>query len=162
MRRIKLPSTRVDFSQVEDFEPLEKGEYLCMIEEVRFVQAQSEDKYDYLNVQLVVTEDGEYKDRKLWKVWSFSPRALWRMKQDLENIGVETGDFDVTWDEETDLVTEPELAGMPVLAVVTQRTWEGKVQNQVDALLDSGDSTPRKAPTNSGKKTTTGAKKKFQ
>jgi hypothetical protein len=61
------------------------------------------------------------------------------------------------------MVTEPDLVGMPVLAVVTQRTYEGKIQNQVDALLDSGDETPKKATNNkTTKQAATGAKRKFQ
>lgn len=149
-----MPRVPIDFSTVEEFEPLEKGEYNCIIEEITYVEAQVEDKYDYLNLRLSVTDE-EYLNRKLWKIWSLSPKALFRMKQDLENLGYDLDELEVDYDEDTLIVTEPDLMGVPCIATVTQRTYEGKIQNQVD-VLRSLDSEPR------GKTLATGGKKKTE
>lgn len=142
----------VDFSQVEEFEPLPKGDYSVLVEKVEYREAQTEDKYDYLNWELSVTEEGEFKGRKLWFISSFSPKALWRLKQILENLGVYDDDLEIDYDEDTMLVIDPELQGLPAMATVSQRTYEGRPQNNVDALTSiDGDA---------GKKTAPGAKKK--
>lgn len=152
-----MPKVPVDFSQVEEFEPLEKGEYACMIEEIVYVEQQQEDKYDYLNVTLTVTEEGEYANRKLWKVWSLSPKALFRMKQDLENLGVDVDELEIDYDEDSMQVLEPELAGFPCIATVTQRLYNGNLTNQVDVLRSiDGDAVGDKK---GAKKSAPGAKK---
>ena len=154
-----MPKVSVDFSQVEEFEPLPKAEYDAIIEEMKYVEPASEDKYPYINVQFNVTEDG-FEGRKLWLVWSFSPRALWRFKQALENLGLAVEELEVDYDEETMLVTEPDLVGMPCRLAVSQRTYEGKQQNQVDAVIEKPGA---KAKTGAAKpKAAAGAKRKFQ
>lgn len=159
----------VDFSQVEEFEPLPKGEYTVLVEQVEYREAQSEDKFDYLNWELSVSEEGEFKGRKLWFISSFSPKALWRLKQILENLGVYEDDLEIDYDEDTMMVTDPELTGLPALATVSTRPYEGRVQNNVDALtaIDAG---PAKKTAPGAKKTTakpaakkaTGAKRTFK
>lgn len=141
-RRIDVPKVTVDFSQVEEFEPLEKGEYSAIIAKGTYVEAASDDKYDYINVEFDLTEPGA-ENRKAWKVWSLSPKALWRMKQDMENLGFDTEEeLNIDYDEDTMEVTEPEIAGMPCVIVLTQRSYEGRIQNDVQAVL--GDDTPKK------------------
>lgn len=146
-----MPKVTVDFSQVEEFEPLEKGEYSAMIEKIEFREAQSEDKYDYLNVEFTITEPG-FEGRKAWKVWSLSPKALWRMKNDWENLELPVDEIDIDWDEETTLVTEPDLAGVPCKIALDTRTYEGKLQNDVTAVLAA------ETPKRGAKKTSTSAK----
>lgn len=137
----------VDFSEVESFEPLPKGEYLAVIEEAKVVHPASEDKYPYINLKLDVTEDGEYKGRKLWVIWSLSPKALFRMKNDLDNLGIVVDEIDIDFDEDTDMVTSPELVGVPVVATVSMRTYEGREQNQVDVLRSPDGAQPVGAKT---------------
>lgn len=129
-----MPKVTVDFSQVEEFEPLEKGEYSAVIAKVTYVEAASDDKYDYLNAEFDITEPGA-ENRKQWKVWSLSPKALWRMKQDFENLGLPIDEIEIDYDEDTMEVTEPELAGLPCTLVIKQRTYEGRIQNEVDAVI---------------------------
>ena len=147
----------VDFSDVQEFEPMPKGEYAVLIEKAEYREAQSEDKYDYINLELTVTEEGEFKGRKQWMILSVSPKALWRMKDVFENLGLYEDEVEVDYDEDTMLVTEPELAGLPAVAVVSQRTYEGRVQNQVDALLGTDDTPKKKEP--AGAKKAPAAKK---
>lgn len=153
----------VDFSEVEEFEAFAKGEYQAVIEKGTWVEQAQDDKYPYINVELTVT-DGEYKDRKTWVIWSFSPKALFRMKQDMENLGIISEDeaLDIDVDEETELVISPEIAGMPCILVCDKpRMYEGREQTNGVALLSADGAGPKK--TTPAKKTTAkpaaGAKK---
>jgi hypothetical protein len=140
----------VDFSDVQGFEPLEKGEYAVMFEKLEMREAQEADKYDYINVELTVTEPG-FEGRKLWMNWSFSPKALWRMKQSLENLGLPADQIDVEYDDDTMQVTTPELVGMPAIATVTQRVYQGQIQNDVGTLT-AVESTGKKPASKAGGK----------
>ena len=140
-----MPRVTVDFSDVEEFEPLPKGDYPVLIDKMEYREAQESDKYDYINWELVVSE-GEHKNRKLFFITSFSPKALWRMKQVFENLGVYDDALEVDYDEDADnMVTEPELIGTPALATVSIRKYEGREQNQVDALTAIDDGSTKKA-----------------
>lgn len=147
-----MPRVTVDFSDVQDFEAIPKGEYPVVIVKPEYREAQQEDKYDYINLEMDITE-GEFKGRKQWLILSFSPKALWRMKDVFENLGIYQDEIEIDYDEDTNLVTDPELTGLPGVAVISQRTYEGRLQNQVDALL-SPDDLPTKT-----KKEPTSAKK---
>ncbi len=126
----------VDFSEVESFEAIEEGEYPVVIEQVEYVEPASEDKYPYLNVQLEISE-GEHEGRKLWTILSFSPKALWRMKEVFENLGLPVDEVEFEVDEDTNYVTEPELVGIPCLAVVSIEPYDGKDRNRVDNLISA-------------------------
>lgn len=154
-----MPRVTVDFSDIEEFEAMPKGEYACMIEKAEYREAQTTDKFDYINLELTITEEGEFKGRKQWMILSFSPKALWRMKEVFENLGLYQDEVEIDYDEDTMLVTEPELAGLPAIAVLGQRPYEGRIQNQVDALLspDDGPSEKKREP---GKRATGSAAKK--
>jgi hypothetical protein len=131
-----MVKVNVDFSDVESFEAIPEGEYPVIINEVTYVEPASDDKYPYLNVELEITE-GEHEGRKLWTIWSFSPKALWRMKQVFENLGLPVDEVEFEVDEDTDAVTDPELVGLPAIAVVTIEPYEGKDRNRVDNLISS-------------------------
>lgn len=154
----------VDFSEVEEFEPLDKGEYEAMIEKVEYREATSDDKYDYLNVEFTITESG-HEGRKAWKIWSLSPKALWRMKQDFENLELPQDEIEIDYDEDTMLVTEPELQGMPVIIALTTRTYEGRLQNDVQAVLPRDGAVKKgkkAAPAKGKKKAEAGSKRRFK
>lgn len=151
-----MARTTVDFSDVQGFDALEKGEYAAVIEKVEYREATEEGKYDYLNVELTVTEPG-FEGRKLWFIWSLSPKALFRMKQGFENLGLPSDVIEIDYDDETMLVTEPELAGLPLIAVVTQRVYQGQTQNNVDTVLAASGAERKKAP--AGKSTRAAAPK---
>ena len=149
-----MPKVNVDFSDVQDFEPLEKGEYEGVIEKVTFVEAVQEDKFPYLNVELTLT-DAPGGQSKAWIIWSLSPRALFRMKDDFDNLGLPADEIEIDYDEDTMLVTEPELAGMPVVIVCDKpRSYEGRLQTNAVALLAQEGAVKKGA-----KKTTAAAKK---
>jgi hypothetical protein len=147
VRRLDVGRVQIDFSDVQDFDVLDEGEYPVVISKAEFRPAREEGKFPYINLELDLTEEPN-KGRKLWMILSFSPKALWRMKDVFENLGIYDDAMEVDYDEESMLVTQPALAGLPATAVVTHREWEGRTQTQVDALISS-DNAPAKA---SGKK----------
>lgn len=132
----------VDFSQVEEFEPIENGNYLCEITNVEYRDTEVEDKYPYLNVEYTVREDGEFQGQKTWGIWSLSPKALWRMKQDWENLGIlaEDQEIDIDYDEDTNVVTEPELIGLQAIVTIKQESYEGRTTSRAQAVV--GDDAP--------------------
>jgi len=150
-RRIDVARVTVDFSDVQDFEPFE-GEHPVLIEKVEYVEAQSEDKYDYLSWELTVS-DGEFKGRKGWLNTSFSPKALFKLKEVLENLGLYDDELDIDYDEDTMLVTTPELSGLPAVGVFSIGSYNNKPSLNVDTLISSD--TPKQ-----GEKKEKGASKK--
>jgi Protein of unknown function (DUF669) len=159
VRRIKVARVTVDFSEVPDFDPMPKGDYAVLVDKLEYRVAQEADKYDYINWELVVTEDGEFNNRRLWFITSLSPRALFRLKDILENLGLYEDELEIDYDEDSMLVTSPEVVGMPAMATVTQRPYEGRIQNDVAALTSMDGAQKKGAKTTSrrpaAKKTTT-------
>lgn len=143
----------VDFSEVEEFSAVPKGEYPMVFEELEYVEPASEDKYPYINVKASITE-GEYDGRNVWGIWSFSPKALWRMKQAFENLGLPLDEVEFEVDEDTNLVTDPELVGMPFVGVVEVEKYEGKDRSRLEGYLEAD------SPKKGAKKTTTTSRAK--
>lgn len=138
-----MPQITVDFSNVEEFEALPKGEYDCVIVKAELRTPADSDKYPYINLEMDVKDivslsgaDAPSLDgtRKLWAILSLSPKALWRTKQVFENLGIFAEEMELDVDEETNMVVSPELIGMPVRCAVSTRVYEGRTQNQVDAI----------------------------
>ena len=129
-----MPRTPIDFSEAEGFEPLEKGEYECVVAKTEYREATEEGKFDYINVELEVTESG-FEQRKLWTNMSFSPKALWMTKENFEALGVYEEQMEVEYDEDTMEVTYPEMTGLPVKAVVSVGQYNNRPTNNVDRLI---------------------------
>ena len=131
-----MGKTKVNFAEVKGFEAVPEDEYSVVIKNAEYREASEEGKYDYINLTLEITE-GEHKGQNIWSIWSFSPKALWRMKDDLVALEVVGPDdeLDFDYDEDADnILTEPEIIGLPATAVVTQREYEGRTSNQVESL----------------------------
>lgn len=71
----------VDFTNVEtkSFELLPRGDYLLRITGAEIRDSQSSE-YQYLNLEFNVVDPAEFVDRKQWDSMSFSPAALWKLK----------------------------------------------------------------------------------
>jgi hypothetical protein len=156
MRRLQVPRITVDFSEVEDFEALPKDDYPAVIVKAIYREPQDQDKFPYINLEMDVTGPGEKgtfegdpKGRKLWSILSLSPKALWRTKQVFENLDLYADEVDIDVEEGENgemLVVDPPLVGVPVIASVSQREYEGRMQNQVDAITSpNGSGAPKKA-----------------
>lgn len=127
----------VDFSDVEGgFEPLPPAEYAIVVKKVVLRDSQNSE-FPYLNFTLEVTEPGDYEGRFLWFTSSFHPKALWRMKEVFENLGVfeENITFEVEEDGNERIVLQPELAGLPGKAVVKIKQYQGSDKNDVETIV---------------------------
>jgi hypothetical protein len=167
-RRLVVPRIPVDFSDVQEFEALPEDEYTVVIEKAEMRLPQEDGKFPYINLQMKVTE-GEFKDRVVFNILSFSPKALFRMKQVFENLGIieEDEQIDVDYDEDSMQVTEPELVGVPARVTLGQRTYEGNVQNEVKAMTSVdgakvGEKKTGGAKKSPAKKAPAGGKKTFK
>ena len=74
------------------------------------------------------------------------------------HYGLYEDELEIDFDEDTMLVKEPELVGLPCRAAVSIRTYEGREQNQVDAILGTEEASGKKEP--GGKKKAAPATKK--
>lgn len=155
-----MSSINVDFSDVEGgFEVLPAGEYAVVVQKVVLRDSQ-QSEYPYLNFTLEVTEPGDYEGRLLWFTSSFHPKALWRMKEVFENLGVfeENITFEVEEDGDERLVIKPELAGLPAKAVVKVRPYQGNDKNDVETLVPVDPQRGPRKTTDTDKKPSGGGK----
>jgi uncharacterized protein DUF669 len=134
-----VPEFNIDFNEVESFAAIPQGEYAVIVEEVEMRESQSSE-YPYLNWKLKVTE-GEHEGRYVWMMTSLSPKALWRLKESLDNLEVPLDDFNLVVDEDTNFVTNPPLVGLAAIAPVREDEYQGRITNKVDMLLPAGGGT---------------------
>jgi len=106
--------------EVKSFEPVPDGRYLARITSVDIKQ-KDESSAPYLEVQLEITEDGAYVNRRLWHYASTSKDGQFRVKQLFDAAGVEYGE-----DCDTD-----DLLGAEVVVAVAVESYQGKLRNKV-------------------------------
>lgn len=147
-----MAGIRINFAEVEgSFDPLPEGAYECIVERVEVRESRSSD-HNYLNWELRVTEDGEFEDRRLWTITSFAPKALFRLKDTLVNIGAIEPDDELEFEWEDDIepgyqegprLLHPDVEGMAVTAIVTNEIWDGRERNRVNELQGADAPAPR-------------------
>lgn len=126
---------KLDFTSVPGLEPVPAGSYRATIVKVESRKSQQGD-YPYLNWELDL-DHPEYGGRKLWLMTSLSPRALWKLRDVLKNLGF---DEDALKGELT--LDLDDMAGVEVMAEVSQEEWRGQdgkldppqVRNRVDMV----------------------------
>jgi hypothetical protein len=145
-----VPEISIDFSDVSGgFEALKQGEYAVVVDKVELRDSQTSD-HPYLNWELVVTEEGEYKDRRLWFITSFAPKALWRMKETFENLGIFEDNMAFSIDEDTRALLQPQVVGLPARASVVIEPYQGRESNKVKTLLPAEGASPAGRKASSG------------
>lgn len=137
-----MPSTTVNFADVDSFEPLPEGLYDVEIDKVE-VRRNKADDGDYLNWELLVI-DGEYENRRLWMITSLKPTALFRLKQCFEDLGIIDGDdeeVELEYDDDVEVsnsggprILYPELEGLEAVATVKNEMYDGREKNRVEQL----------------------------
>ena len=133
-----MTQIRIDFSDIEEFEPLPVGRYPIMVEVVALRQSQSSEN-PYLNWELKVTVE-PYLNRRLFLMTSLSPKALWRLKAVFEAFGVfaEDMNLETTEVDDMEILITPAVAGKAAIASVSQEVYQGRVQNRVDDVFSAG------------------------
>jgi hypothetical protein len=133
---------RVNFGDVESFEPVPAGEYGVEIEKVEVRENKAGDSL-YLNWEMTII-DGDFENRKLWLITSLKDTALFRLKSIFEGLQIIDGDEDLEleYDDDIDpgtkegpLLIDPNLEGMECVAIVHNEMYEGKEQNRVRDLF---------------------------
>jgi hypothetical protein len=148
-----VPQVVIDFSEVSStFDPLPSGEYAVVVDKVELRESQSSDN-PYLNWEFSVTEEGEFKDRKLWFITSFAPKALFRMKETFESLGVYQDSMQFEIDDDTNELRSPEVVGLPGRAVVAVEPYQGQDRNKVVNILPAEGAAPTGRSKASGGKT---------
>ena len=124
------------------FEVLPEGTYEATIETVELKQAQHSE-YPYLNWQFTLV-DPEHVGRKLWMTTSLNPKAAWKLGQTFEALGVieptanaEGGvqDVEIEVDDDSKLLTEPDVIGETCMIAVSLDKYQGRDVNRVDAIV---------------------------
>lgn len=129
-----MPRINIDFSAGGSFDVLPEGQYEATIDEIRYRDARAEGKFPQLAVVMTIAE-GEFTGRKAFQNLSLSPAAMWRMANFFNLFGLEEQGADgLDYDEDTKLVTEPDLSGEPVRIKIKHRMWQGEVQADVTVV----------------------------
>lgn len=122
----------VDFGMTQ---VLPNGVYRSQVAIVTVRDSQSSD-FPFLEWELNVL-DSEYKNRTLYYRTSLHPNALFRLEDQLIELGIlkeEGVKFEFEFDPESRVVTSPALADMVVNAQVRIDVYKGKKRNYVDFL----------------------------
>lgn len=113
----------LDFSSVPSREPLEEGVYHLQIAKVE--ETTSSTKNPMLKVEYDVLDvEGR---RKLWDNFVLIDKALWKLKELFEALGIDTAEI-VEMDVQ-------ELVGMEINAKVVQDEYNGDIVNRVKKIL---------------------------
>lgn len=138
--------TTINFADVEGgFEAVPEGVYDVTIETVEVRDSKSSE-HDYFNWEFKITgPDDDYEGQHLWMITSLSPRALFRLKDVFEVLGVLEDEMTLDWDDDVEItpstgpmLLEPDVIGMPCCVKVTNELYEGKERNRVDDVLPEG------------------------
>jgi hypothetical protein len=122
----------LDFSSVPSRDPLEEGVYLLQISEAQEKTSSTGNPMISLTYDVVSTQEGEAVEgsRKLWDNYSLQAQALFKLKELLEALGIDTAavvDLEVS-----------DLVGQQVLAKVVQETYNGELRNRVKKIYPAG------------------------
>lgn len=147
-----MGSININFADVEgSFDAMPEGRYPVIIEKVEVRESKSSDN-NYFNWELTITE-GEFEGRKLWMITSLSPKALFRLKDVYEALGVLEDEMDLQWDDDVEitpqagpLVLHPDVVGLPAIAIVGIEPYDGKDRNRVNDLVSPDDAPAQRQP----------------
>lgn len=121
-----MPKFKVNFSDVENFEPLPAAVYPVTVVDYEENEGPAG---VYFAFTLEVTE-GEYANRKLWTNLSMSPKAAWKLQEALIAFGHDPEELTDEYEFDPD-----DYLGAECLAVVGQDKYEGRIKNVVESLL---------------------------
>lgn len=138
-----MPLGRIDFQNIPTFEPVEAGKYPGVTEsweskpskDGKSTNVEGKFRFSYAR------EDGEPAERSIIARWNLKKEALWRLRNDLVNMGVDpselTGD-----DVDLEAILNDVFGQIPtpVWLTITQRTWvpenggDPQLRNEVSAV----------------------------
>lgn len=142
-----MPSIPIDFSNVESFDNLPLDKYAGSIDKIELRPTTSADKYDQIMVSYLVI-DGEFLGRKQSEFLSLSPRAAFRLKKWFDLFGLADSLAALEFDDDTNLLMEPDLVGIDVIFEVYQdpKPYQGEIQIRTRLLSVEEEEAPAPAP----------------
>lgn len=134
----------INFAEVSSgFTNLPEGPHSVTVEKIEVRESKSSE-HNYLNWEFKVGE-GEHAGSRLWMITSLSPKALFRLKDVFEALGVLDDEMELDWDDDVEVtpgagptLLEPDCLGIACVAVVKNETYEGKERNKVDEIRAEG------------------------
>ncbi len=134
---------KVDFTEVQDFDPLPSGRYLAKVSDGEIKESGPTAKHpgsQYINWEFTIQE-GDFAGRHLWtntvighgscECGDFKPNSLGSLKQLLKAL-----DYDTTKGVKFDI---PDVVGKDVALVVVQREYQGEARNDVKRILPANE-----------------------
>lgn len=117
----------LDLTDVKSgYDPLPNGTYDVVVDDCEEVESTTGKPMIKWTLKVL---GGEYDGRKLFVNTVLTPEAMWKVKETLTAVQYPAnldGNFDF----------DPGVAiGLQARAVVTQRTWEGQVRNDVKRMI---------------------------
>lgn len=126
---VKVSFAGANFSVIDD------GTYEAELEKHKTVPHPKDDPKGspYVALTFIITEDGEYVKRRLWRNYSLKPEALWALKETMINLGASP---DVFEGDEVDIDEElTNLYGEGCRVDVGVSEYQGKPRNEVRKVL---------------------------
>lgn len=132
---------KINFVGVKtEFEPIPNGAYESEFKDYKFgkVATGKNQGADKVDLQYAVTEEGDYKNRRLFRTCTFTQESLYNFKKAMVVLGSE-----VDWDSPDGLDVEAicrEVRGRKCIVKVSIRdyedpkTGENRPQNQIDGF----------------------------
>ena len=148
-----MPKFSLDLSNTS-FEAIPAGTYEATVENVELKQAQHSE-FPYLNWSFTITDE-EFLGRKVWMTTSLNPKAVWKLQQCFEALGIidreasaEGGDqeFEIDVDDESKILINPEVIGESCMISISIDKYQGRDVNRVDGIVPetAGDNPPIRA-----------------
>lgn len=133
-----MPNFSLNLADVSESIKIDPGKYAAMVGKVELVE--SSDKTSH-NLRWGFQLTGhKYEGVKLTMFTSLKPTALWRLKGVLRNLGfVVDGTINFEVDEDTGILVDPPVSGLPCLLVIKDDTYNGQIRSVVDDVLPMSD-----------------------
>jgi len=129
-----------DDSGPKEFDLLAVGDYPACVYEIELKDGKVA---QYLNWTFKLTPDaGDSAGRQLWNNTSLSAKAAWRLKSDLDALGVEYSVDKKSGAAEFDT---DDVIGLNCVLRVGQETYNGQMKNRVVKVLPAGTAPAKKA-----------------
>lgn len=133
-----MPIGRIDFVNIPTFEPVEGGQYDGFTESW---EEKPSSKGDSTNIEATfkfnyLDGDGNEAQRTIKKWWNLKKEALWSLRQDLVNMGVDPSEFGENVDLQAMLNQVFSQPPTPVTLTLTKGPYtppggETQIRNQV-------------------------------
>lgn len=125
----------VDFSDVPaSFIP--DGQYQAVINKVELKTSKTDPSSQYLNWEFEGVE-GDATARKFIMMTSLKPAALFGLRDALDTLGLDaSAAAELEVDEDSGLLIDPDLSGIPVTVQITSDTYQGITRNKVQKIIE--------------------------